>query len=229
MTLSHLHPAFMGPLLWFYKNGAMQPGIRISSATILLNGVQVLGPSKFNQNVAQLQETVSLLPTNTITLKVASQPKGSLSIQIVGLGSSLTPEQMSTALDLQSMAVTLFTPGVDPSAGIVTLKQTPGVRDAGLSPDKSTVWIHYDSGLGGLVSLSPPDTLGGGVSLVMSGGGSCQSLRPRYNSQVRRPRSNIRPRTTIWACIHLKLLSSEIQAKPFSRTLMECAAARNKH
>jgi len=46
-------------------NGDASGKNRVSSATIALNGVQIAGPSDFNQNVATIDRSVALQATNT--------------------------------------------------------------------------------------------------------------------------------------------------------------------
>src|SRR5438445_975907 len=57
----------------------------VSSSIITINGVQVLGPSNFNQNVSEIDVPVSLQVSNTISVQVRGQPGGTLAIQIVGV------------------------------------------------------------------------------------------------------------------------------------------------
>ncbi len=55
-------------------NGNANGTNRISSATIKLNGAQILGPSDFGQNVAVLDRTVTLQSTNTLEVRLTSAP-----------------------------------------------------------------------------------------------------------------------------------------------------------
>lgn len=65
------------------ENGDPDGSRRISSATILLNGVQVLGPDDLNQNVAQVERTVAVQATNTLEVRLASGPGRKLSVKLV--------------------------------------------------------------------------------------------------------------------------------------------------
>lgn len=59
-------------------------GKRISSAVISLNGTEILGPDKFNQNVGTIEVPVNLLKSsNTLSVKLNSAPGGSILIQII--------------------------------------------------------------------------------------------------------------------------------------------------
>jgi hypothetical protein len=55
----------------------------------MLNGVQVLGPNNFNQNVTEVDVPVTLLASNTLSVQVRGQPGGVLAIQIVGVDNDL--------------------------------------------------------------------------------------------------------------------------------------------
>ena len=54
-------------------NGDASGKNRISSATIALNGVQIAGPSDFNENVATIDRSVTLQATNTLQVTLASK------------------------------------------------------------------------------------------------------------------------------------------------------------
>src|SRR5262249_31634708 len=53
-----------GPFTVLVTNGTASGASRVSSAQITLNGLQIFGPSDFNQNVAQLQAIVTLGAAN---------------------------------------------------------------------------------------------------------------------------------------------------------------------
>jgi hypothetical protein len=57
----------------------------VSSSVILINGVQVVGPNDFNQNVSVLDVPVTLQTSNTISVQVRGQPGGSISVQVIGV------------------------------------------------------------------------------------------------------------------------------------------------
>ena len=57
-------------------NGEANGRNRLSSAIILVNGVEVLGPSDFNQKVYRLEKTIDLVPTNALTVELRSVPQG---------------------------------------------------------------------------------------------------------------------------------------------------------
>jgi hypothetical protein len=63
-------------------NGGVDGTVAISSAIIKINGIQIFGPSDFNQNVRLLERMVSLQDENTISVELRSKPGSFLSIQI---------------------------------------------------------------------------------------------------------------------------------------------------
>jgi RHS repeat-associated protein len=58
---------------------------RVSSTGITLNGVQIIGTSNFNQNVAFVEVPVTLQLSNQITVQVRGAPGGTLVVRIFGV------------------------------------------------------------------------------------------------------------------------------------------------
>ncbi len=63
-------------------NGDLQGNNRVSSAEININGVQVMGPSDFNQQVGIIERTVSLNTGNEVSVKLNSKPGSYIIIDI---------------------------------------------------------------------------------------------------------------------------------------------------
>ncbi len=57
---------------------------RISSATISLNGSQVLRPQQFNQTVSRLEVPVMVASSNTLVAQLRSSPGGRVVVEVVG-------------------------------------------------------------------------------------------------------------------------------------------------
>jgi len=68
-------------------NGGLQDnlGELVSSGFVTINGVQVIGPSNFSQNVVEVDVPVTLQAANTIDVQVRGKPGGTLTVEIVGV------------------------------------------------------------------------------------------------------------------------------------------------
>ena len=84
-TFSVLNPNTQYTLKAF--NGGLQDDVTelVSSGFVIVNGVQVIGPDNFNQNVTEVDVPLTLQASNTISVQVRGQPGGVLTIEIVGI------------------------------------------------------------------------------------------------------------------------------------------------
>ncbi|MCD4811316.1 putative Ig domain-containing protein [bacterium] len=73
------------------QNGDQAGNHRISSAIIMVNGVQVFGPNDFNQQVGQLEALISLCEENSISLELRGEPESYLTIKITGESQNYPP------------------------------------------------------------------------------------------------------------------------------------------
>jgi hypothetical protein len=62
---------------------------RVSSAVITLNGVEVVRPNDFNQNVAVIETSVTLLTENVLTVELRSAPGSGFTLQVKDASTSL--------------------------------------------------------------------------------------------------------------------------------------------
>lgn len=60
-------------------------GEKVSSGEVLVNGIQILGPSDFGQNVTQVIRPVTLLGANTLSVELHGKPGGAIAVEIVGI------------------------------------------------------------------------------------------------------------------------------------------------
>jgi hypothetical protein len=60
-------------------------GARISSAVIMLNGVMVVGPQAFNQQVVVVSREVTLASENKLSVEVRSRPGSSIVVELAGI------------------------------------------------------------------------------------------------------------------------------------------------
>lgn len=82
------------------QNGAADGTGRISSAVVSLNGVKILNPADFNQNVRTLERMITPLDaTNTLAVTLRSNPGGFLVVQILGEPSFNLPPDPGAAGD----------------------------------------------------------------------------------------------------------------------------------
>jgi hypothetical protein len=74
----------------------------VSSSEFFLNGVEIVSPSEFNQNVNYLEKQVSVNTANQLSVELRGKPGGGLTVEIVGLDND--PPTIMAALDIQPNA-----------------------------------------------------------------------------------------------------------------------------
>ncbi len=115
----------------------------VSSSVVTINGVQVLGPSNFNQNVSEVDVPVTLQASNTISVQVRGQPGGTLAIQIVGF---------------------------DNEPPTITAKASPAPNAAGWNNTNVTVTFACSDAISGIASCPSSQTVTAeGANQVLSG------------------------------------------------------------
>lgn len=126
-------------------NGGLtnSPTELVSSSVVTLNGVQVLGPNNFNQNVTEVDVPVTLQSANALTVQVRGSPGGVLTIQIVG---------------------------VDNDPPVVKATASPAPNAAGWNNTSVTVTFTCSDATSGVASCPPPQTVTAeGANQVISG------------------------------------------------------------
>lgn len=73
-----------GPFTLVVDNGEDGGAGRVSSGRLRVNGVEVLGPSDLNQQVARRELRVALAAENTLEVELASAPGGFLGVTVLG-------------------------------------------------------------------------------------------------------------------------------------------------
>ncbi|MCC6964953.1 MAG: hypothetical protein IT391_01545, partial [Nitrospira sp.] len=76
-------------------NGNANGTNRISSATVQLNGTQILGPSDFGQNVAVLDRTVALQASNQLEVRLTSAPGSFITISVLDTSAGSQPTALT--------------------------------------------------------------------------------------------------------------------------------------
>jgi hypothetical protein len=93
-TDSFTAPAVGGYTLYIKNGDDNEEGDadgRVSSASLLINGEQVVGPDEFNQTVASIEKAVNLVSgTNTISATIAGQPGAYITVSIAAVPVDIT-------------------------------------------------------------------------------------------------------------------------------------------
>src|SRR5574341_1102489 len=68
-------------------NGGLVDGEfeKVSSSVITMNGVQIVGPNEFNQNVALVEKPITVTANNQLSVELRGKPGGGVTIQIIGV------------------------------------------------------------------------------------------------------------------------------------------------
>jgi hypothetical protein len=71
----------------------------VSSSEFLLNGVEIVGPNEFNQNVSYIEKPITVNTANQFSVELRGKPGGGLTVEIVGLDND--PPTITALLDIQ--------------------------------------------------------------------------------------------------------------------------------
>ena len=68
------------------QNGSLEDSVNelVSSSIISINGLQVVGPDEFSQNITYIEKEVTLSASNTFSVELRGKPGGTISISIAG-------------------------------------------------------------------------------------------------------------------------------------------------
>jgi hypothetical protein len=104
-------PAWINqPFYLHVQNGDSDKKHRNSSATILINGVTVLGTSAFNEKVGSIDCAVSLPAQTNLHVTLASKPGSFLIISLLGQNTDHTSPQLAITAPANGAAVNTATP-----------------------------------------------------------------------------------------------------------------------
>jgi hypothetical protein len=114
---------------------------RVTSATISLNGTQILGPSEINQSVGELDPTVApVVGWNTLQVTVDGAPGAEISVAIWGTNADNVPPQVTIVTPANGSYINTATPQID-----ITYSKAPGFNDDRHSEcDETTLRITID-------------------------------------------------------------------------------------
>ena len=96
------------PFILHIQNGSIEGTNRVSSATIKLNGVEILSPNDLNQNVPSVERTITLSDQNQLDVSLASDPGSYLIIYITGTvsGGDTTPPSLEVTNPINNYSTT---------------------------------------------------------------------------------------------------------------------------
>jgi hypothetical protein len=115
-TVTDSFPGVSGEANLLITNGDANGKNRVSSGTIMVNGVTVVTPDKFNKQVSSFEVPINVIEMNTISVQLASKP-----------GSFIT--------------VTISEAEADPCAGYLVCQNFEGP-----GYDNDETWVEYPSG-----------------------------------------------------------------------------------
>jgi hypothetical protein len=115
------------------NNGTLEGTGRVTSAKIMLNGKQILGPDRFKQSVANIQIPVNLAEQNKLAVRLDSKPGSFLSLRITQDNNF---REETPAWDMPDPAVTALAASPDrcDPENLVTLRATVMNQGEGDSP-----------------------------------------------------------------------------------------------
>ena len=113
------------PFLLRIVNGAANGQNRISSGRVTVNGVQYVGPADFGQNVALIERSVTLSPSNTVQVRLTSAPGSYIAMSVLGTRilpapTSLAPNPISITAGATGTLTATLSP-TPTAAGVLAL------------------------------------------------------------------------------------------------------------
>ena len=120
-------------------NGDASGKNRISSATIALNGVQIAGPSDFNENVATIDRSVTLQATNTLQVTLASKPGSYLTVNVYGTNGDHTAPQIGIVTPAAGSYTNTASPNIEVTYSDPVGTGEPGASGVNVSTIKATL------------------------------------------------------------------------------------------
>ncbi|HYJ88276.1 MAG TPA: hypothetical protein VEW46_19585, partial [Pyrinomonadaceae bacterium] len=117
-----LPPGVTSPYTLHIQNGDPNGSNRVSSATVKLNGKEILVQNDLDQNVAAIDRTVTLTAANTLEVRLNSNPGSYLIIDIAGV---------TTPTDTRPPALSITTPLNNTTTTAATSDVTGTASDTG--------------------------------------------------------------------------------------------------
>jgi hypothetical protein len=153
---------------------------RVSSASLVLNGREVVTQSELSQQVALIERPVSLLETNTLVVSLSGTPVGTLVVSIVS--------DASCGLEV---AVSDPAGGVEVAAGPLLVRgMVRGASEIGVTVNGIAAAVHGET-FTALVPVVPRDTELVAVA-VSPGGATVQARQPLIVRAAAEPWARLR-------------------------------------
>ncbi|MEO8678604.1 MAG: PKD domain-containing protein [Vicinamibacterales bacterium] len=130
--------AIRGPYVLRVLNGDAKGGHRVTSATITLNGVDLLKPKDFSPKVGALDRPVELRLVNLLRVSLAGGPGDYLTISVTGVAVPavplrLTPDPLSLVAGANGAFTATFTPAPTASGRLTVTSAAPRVATVPVS------------------------------------------------------------------------------------------------
>jgi YD repeat-containing protein len=174
-TEPFLLPTNVGPPFTLHIDNGLPDGThRISSATLTLNGTEVVSPNEFSQRVAVIEKAVTLQPgTNTLVVRLASGPGRLIAVTITGILTAppaLAAVTPATGTVGQTVSVTLTGENTTFQAGLTEAAFGPNLAVGGGAPgDFGPVTVHTATSATATVAISATAALGPRAVTVKTG------------------------------------------------------------
>jgi Glucodextranase, domain B/Bacterial Ig domain len=122
-----------GPFTLHLTNGQPDGTNRVDTGTVILNGLVVADSSRFNENVVEFSQTVSIQTTNALQVQLQGAPGDRLTIEIMGFDAMAPHVTISSPVSgaIYSAVPITVTGTVDDPSATVTVNGTMAI----VSPD----------------------------------------------------------------------------------------------
>jgi hypothetical protein len=149
-------------LLLRVRNGDADKATQVSSTTIVLNGVQVVGPADFNKGVVWIEKQVNLLSQNAIAVTLDSKPGSFITVTIIGgtAGPSVSMNASPPSIELgQSSTLTWTSANADSAVIDNGIGAVPLNGSMVVSPTETTTYTITVTGPGGTATAGATVTV----------------------------------------------------------------------
>lgn len=156
-------------------NGNANGTNRMSSATVKLNGTEMLGPSDFGQNVAVLDRIVTLQASNTLEIRLTSAPGSFIVVTVLATGAgaqptALTPSPLNLTVGATGMLTATLAPTPTAAGSLAVSSANPAVATVPASVSFAAGQTSVPVPITGVVSGSTT------VTVALNGGSAASQV-----------------------------------------------------